>query len=219
MNASKIIINTFFKTLIVFIAVLIISVLLFGLIAPMQFSDFTWRLGMNGISCHYAKTAYDKSGDINDLAVVIDRSISADNADYIAVYCEKMIENEHYEDFCDFQNEKTAGFSENFDYDSYVKKYYVYSLVRTGEEEKAVDALLEYAVYRDLVYCNVLSGLVLAQFKLNDGQFADVNGHMTTLFFELEGTKYANSLCADMNTLCTLAGKTTEASVWANRFS
>ena len=140
-SPSLIIVLTAIKTLVAIVLILALALLATGIAAPAVTGDFFHALGMNGISVSYAKTAYGRSGDVNDLATVIDRAIGAGLHDVVTEFAPIMLAHRQYYAYCAHTdavtNSSLAGVTA-FSYDRYLRGNYALSLASTGDVTSAL---------------------------------------------------------------------------------
>ena len=104
---------------------------------PGTSSTLFMKLGAENLSSRYAKAAYDRSGEFDDLVKVYSRSVQADEYKIVEKYGKIFMENENFESFVEFQNEKQP----QYEYREWVKGNYLEALCQISGVEKAVKSL------------------------------------------------------------------------------
>jgi hypothetical protein len=67
------------------------------------------KVGNYTIATEYASTAYERSGDVDDLTRLVDDSILAHKDNYIIKYGEKLINNDKFDEVCEQKDAKISG--------------------------------------------------------------------------------------------------------------
>ena len=166
-SPSTIIFFTALKTLTVIVLVLALAVLAFGLIAPSALGGFFNSLGLNGLALSYARTAYGRSGDVNDLATLIDRAILTESHDTVVEFVPTLLNHRQYYAFCQHSDSVvntslTTGSA--FSYDHYVRGNYALSLSKLGRVDEALTVCRAYMRFDEstLTYHGIAGYYVLA---------------------------------------------------------
>ncbi len=103
------------KTLCFLLALTLVLASIFVLVFPSKSSSISSKLGFDKFASLCSKIAYEKTEDINDLAVLVENSIVSDSTKYIATYSEKLLADKNFSDFCDFKDGGlTSSSYENF---------------------------------------------------------------------------------------------------------
>lgn len=120
---------------------LLCSVLLFiigfgmsCLIAPKKVADFVVKINLNKFSAILTISEFNRTGDINDLALAVERSSLARLHKETSLYAKKLIENENYADFTAWKSDTT-----DYDYANFIESNYVYSSYKIGNTSELFD--------------------------------------------------------------------------------
>ncbi|MCQ2398918.1 MAG: hypothetical protein MJ072_00235 [Clostridia bacterium] len=127
---NKLIVKTVVATI---ISIVVVCGLVFGaltLFAPASIAELAWKSGWNSLAVSYSEMQYKKTGSLEDLDVLLNRSVG--NNGVTVKYSPEMIDNEG---FTEFAKDKKAG---TLDYKSYVIGNYLIALVLTGGEADEV---------------------------------------------------------------------------------
>lgn len=123
------------------------ALMLFGIVslsAPAAMMELTDSLGMNGASAYYSLAVYDRSGDISDLAVAVEKSYDVGHYSDAAEYGQKMLGDDAFAEYCAARDEDTEGSSYILgDYRQYAGGIVSSAQYYSGEKETALDTAFE----------------------------------------------------------------------------
>ena len=130
--------KTIVKTAVITLAVLLVlTTLLYSIVAifaPQKMSDFYSDMGENELALKYQERVYKKQPSVNNLILVINLSIAADEEDETIFYVEELIKRE---------NADQVNLADNY-YDFVIFNYCV-ALCDEDQTEKAISVALEYS--------------------------------------------------------------------------
>lgn len=129
----KLIIKTVSITVAILFAFLIIFYFALASFSPSILSNFYFRVNNANLTLKYSLKAYDKSGDIDDLAILCERSILFDNGDMLITYATILINQDDYLDFALDKGE---------DYNYYIVGSLVQALYQKGERSVATETAI-----------------------------------------------------------------------------
>jgi len=231
-STSNIILQTALKTVIVIALVAVVTVFVLGLVMPGTMGDFWGSVGLNNLSLSYAKSQYERTSDINDLAVLIDRAVFVQNDELVVEYASQMLSERNYAAYCAHVDglitpSDTGG--TRFSYDHYVRGNIVLSLARLSLVSDALTACRAYMRFDEatLTYHGVGSYYLLSEVAtLPDGidvfiaRASEVKGDIEALLTaEQDATRIAKltdarrALYSEINGLLTLWGM--DATDWS----
>ena len=133
---KKLIIKTCILTLIIILAV---GFLLFGVVSvtsPSIMASTTFKLNLKTACVNYSVKQYEKTGSINDLALLVERADWANDYSSTAKYAPLLLSDTSFYNFV--ENEKDGG------YEKYVACLYVESLYKTENIEKFIEVAFAY---------------------------------------------------------------------------
>ena len=137
---GKLIVKTAAVTFSLLVAV---ALMLFGIVslsAPAAMMELTDSLGMNGASAYYSVAVYDRSGDISDLAVAVEKSYDVGHYTDAAEYGQKMLGDDAFAEYCAARDEDTEGSSSILgDYRQYATGMVASAEYFCGEKDAALD--------------------------------------------------------------------------------
>ena len=127
------------KTSIIALSIIIaLTFLVFAIIAiasPLTIANASFRVGNKNLTVTYTEKHYLKTLEVDDLALLIERGIWANNDDIVIKYTPKLIYSEDFEEFAKTQSG---------DYTNYIANSYVTSLYNKGETAKAIGVAFQY---------------------------------------------------------------------------
>ncbi len=104
MSVDKIIVRSIFTTL---LAICVLFVFTFGAMSlafPSTMMEFTYKIGFEDSSIHFAERSYKDSKDIYYIAYATEVAIETDDNGKIISCGERFIEDEHFEKYCGEKN-------------------------------------------------------------------------------------------------------------------
>ena len=174
---KKLVVKT---AIITFISVILGLALIFtvlSFVSPKTMSNFTYSLGLEDISCSYAISAYEKSGEIEDLDTVIVKTLSTEDYDALKKYSKEMIDREEFLTFSKMDKET-------------VLTYYVLSLVMTDDDEAFTKTIEVYNdFYTSYDARNPVSTLLTFTTEYDADFIAFANGLISTPTLSLDINK------------------------------
>jgi len=140
----------------VIMLLIIIAFSCVAIFAPRAYADFVYAVGFKNSSLKSYEYNYNKTQDINDLYLLLSKSIILNNSDYIISAYETLEALEDYEDFIEYVEKRnfdkaSSKFAMIFvaNEDNYLKGEYVEALYKHNKERA-----FTYA-YNDLVNSDV----------------------------------------------------------------
>ena len=167
---KKLIIKT---TIIALSIIIVLSFLVFGLISitsPLTIANASFRLGNKNLAVKYTEKHYLKTNEFEDLALLVERGISAENNEVVIKYAPTLIYSEEFESYSK---------SQSGDYTNYIASGYVISLYGEGEISKCISVAFQY-VDANFTIPNPVTTLVYTASGKNDVET------LTKLLTELE---------------------------------
>ena len=140
----KLVYKTALITFAGFLVVTGIVSLIVGVCSPISFARLFEDLGINNAGMYFYVKHYEKNKDINNLHLVVSKSINFESYDNIIKYYELLEDEAEYDNFIAFID--AANYSAGSSIaakvalsheDDFLKCRYVYALAKTGEFEKA----------------------------------------------------------------------------------
>ena len=132
---KKLIIKTIVIALSIIIAIIFMAVALISAVYPLTIANASFKLGNKDLAVKYTEKHYLKNGDYDDLALLVERAIFAENDNVVIKYAPKFISAE---DFYSYSQSKSG------DYVNYIANGYVVSLYNEGEIDKAINVAFQY---------------------------------------------------------------------------
>lgn len=136
----------------VIMLLIIIAFSCVAIFAPRAYADFVYAVGFKNSSLKSYEYNYNKTQDINDLYLLLSKSIVLDNKDYIILAYETLESLEEYDDFIEYVEQRNldeaiSKFAMIFvaNEDNYLKGEYVEALYNKNRQRA-----FDYA-YGDLV--------------------------------------------------------------------
>ena len=123
------------------------ALIIFGVISlasPSAMMSFTDSMGMVGASAYYSVAAYDRSGDISDLATAVEKSYDAGHYEDAAEYGVKFLDDSDFSEYCAGRDADTQGNAAiRSSYAQYAAGIVSSAQYYTGAEEFALNTALE----------------------------------------------------------------------------
>ncbi len=154
--------NLVIKTvLIAFSLIIAISFIIIGLISvfsPITIANASFRLGNYELSLKYTQKQYEKSKSYEDLALLVERGIIANDYEIVSNYSHVLLNDERFESFSS---------TKDGDYVNYIANGYVLSLYNVGSVDKSITTALQY-VDSNFSIPNPITTLVYTASKKGD---------------------------------------------------
>jgi hypothetical protein len=139
---KKLIIKTIAISLAIVIAVFTALYLIIASASPSTLSNIYFRLNSKNLTLKYSELSYEKSSDISDLSILVERSIKFEDNALVEEYGFKLINDEEYSNFL---QTKDSG------YNYYIVGSLSKSLYLNGKADSAISVAFE----NTLVYSNL----------------------------------------------------------------
>jgi len=148
-SVSKIVLKTALVFTVIFLLIVLLAFNIAALFFPGFVSNLSSDLGMPKISADFAVGNYEKTKDINDLGLAVERCITADKYDKIIKYANILINIKNskgeskFIEFCNFKDEQLNEYyienniNNKSNYFLYIYASFIYSLNKTGQTAKA----------------------------------------------------------------------------------
>ena len=137
---GKLIAKTAGITLAAIVALALVLLGMFSWFAPGIMVTITENLGLEGACASYSISVYERSGDIDDLAVAVERCYTVGDYENAASYGSKLLSDDGFEDYCARRdNEITSDYIG--DTDQYLIGIVAESLYRLGDADSKSKAL------------------------------------------------------------------------------
>ena len=130
------------RTLIVLMIITLFLFCLVSLINPKFISEKAADVGLDKMSLSFQIAEYNRTENINDLGIVMNKAISLDDNDVINKYGLTMINNVDYEEYSTFVDKNVIS---SIEYMDYIESFLLLSLYESGEIEQ-VEAILSSAI-------------------------------------------------------------------------
>ncbi|MBO5925968.1 MAG: hypothetical protein J6Q38_00195 [Clostridia bacterium] len=130
---KKLIIKTSVITIILIVVFGFIFVALSGVLYPKAVADMAFRLNNKSICVKYSEKQYLKSGEIEDLKLLTERAIWAENNQLTIKYASILLNSD---DFSKLENSN--------DLETYIASGYAEALYLTGNKSKSIEVALSY---------------------------------------------------------------------------
>ncbi len=185
MGVDKVILRAFLSTLAAIAALLLFMALALSVAFPSTMMSFTYRLGMEDTSIHFAKRAYKQSDDIYYIAYATEVAIEEEKKGKILSCGEKFIKDEG---FAAYVQEKGGAYEQ-----------LIYGQVSVAKYQKQdVDGAIELActgLNGGFPENNALVALLVSALEGKDGAtVAKIKDKLSTLTAEGEEKAYLDSV-------------------------
>jgi len=127
---DKLILKTILITWLAILLACIVTFTCLSLFFPMTLSNMFFNMGANNLSVTFAERAYEKDKNINNLSILIDRSIFSDDYTVLDKYGAIFVGHNDFAEFCEKQD---AGKPQGAEF-SY--RGYIYGSVSIAKYEK-----------------------------------------------------------------------------------
>ncbi len=209
---NKVVLKTAGLTVAALLIVTVLVISAFALFCPSLSGDFCYRIGLDGLSVRFARVAYDKSGEIDDVAVLIERAASVNDDETIVEYAPELLKHKNWSEYEEFMTEKLQ-----YQYGNFINGKYAVALYRKGDKAEALNvaksATEEYGVN------NPMQHLVSAVAAAKDSTFAaDVLVVLEEMFQSAKTTATAKAVAVDGVQMATISGNQTAIGIWKARY-
>lgn len=139
MEIKSVIQKTAIATLVIMLSLALLAFNLACVLMPRSASDFFEWLGWGRLSVSLSREGYNRDGDINSLALLVERAIKYGDYDSVMEYAPQLQSSKHYGDFCEFKDDE--GVTDFSDYASYIEGNYLIALYNKGESESCLELI------------------------------------------------------------------------------
>lgn len=165
------------------------ALILFGVVSlasPAAMMSFTDSLDMNGVSAYYSVAVYDRTGEISDLAVAVEKSYYAGHYADAAAYGEKLLDDSSFSEYCAERDEDTQGNAAiRSSYAQYAGGIVSSAQYYNGEKDKSLNTAFD-ALGQTFPETNAVSLLASAAIDKGDVEFCK------SILARLEGLSVEN---------------------------
>ncbi|MFI3129261.1 MAG: hypothetical protein R3Y18_04260 [Bacillota bacterium] len=167
--------NLIIKTLVVLMILSLFAVSVFMVFFPGKTADICDSLGMTKLSIQFEKVSYDKTGDINTLASILNYEIYSGDNEEICEYGMEMLNHKYYAEYVNFLG---ANSLTSMSYNVYCETYVLQALYLENMQEEAI-AVLSNSISSG--YETYGAGIVLCGDVINAGD-ADFASEMLEIY-------------------------------------
>lgn len=160
--------NLIIKTIVVLLIITLFITSVFMVFLPGKVSVVASDLGMEKLSIAFEKANYEKSGDINSLATILNYEIYNENFEEIAEYGMEMLNHQYYEAYVVFLGSSSLT---SMGYDAFIETYILEALYEMEMQDTAIAVLSNRLSkgYEDFGVGIILCGVVS---DAGDSEFA-----------------------------------------------
>lgn len=151
---NKLVIKTILITLACAVGALAVVFGALCIFAPVTVAGFFDDVGNYSASVFFYEKQYDKTGDIDDLDVLVLKAYGNSDTVRAEEYLEEMIEHEDFEEFCSGAN------GANMSDKEYYYGYYALSIAKNGKIDKAISVSKDFVSENGYTKFNPLRTLV-----------------------------------------------------------
>ena len=169
MRLDKVILKAAFSTLGAILVLLIVMFCARSFIFPQTMVEFTYTMGMDGASIHFATRSYDATGDIYYIAYAFETAIGAEDYANVDVCGEKLIaDSDEFASYCVSRTEK---FPEGVTgtYADYVYRQVCTAKYRCGNSQAALNRALQLCGENKFERNNAMVAVIFAAIAQKDG--------------------------------------------------
>jgi len=141
MRGDKLILKAVLSTLAAIVALIVLLFSALAIFFPSTMMQFTYKLGMEDASIHFAERAYNRSNEIYFAAFATEVAIGAGDFEEIDSCGEKFIKNKKFAAYCQECDEKFHA-SEGA-YSRYIYGQVCVAKYKKGKQEKALARAME----------------------------------------------------------------------------
>jgi len=160
------------KTLAVILSIIIIIISALTMFAPMVLADFNKKVGNNTLAASFTIIEYNRNKDINDLADIVELSISRLKTTRILKYSELLIDHSKFDDFCEYKDNNNDNSYISASYKQYIYGWNVTALYKKGNKELAFERA-KGITPDDYSQNNAMEYLIFAVVNANDSILAN----------------------------------------------
>lgn len=136
------VLKTVYSTLIFCVIAIIFLFNLFTLFLPQKCAAFFDMLNIKQLTISLTRESFYRSGDINDVSLLIERSVKYKDYDYIIKFVPKIKSYEKYEEFAIFKDSQEVSPFSN--YKSYIDGNYLIALYNKKEYAQCLELCKEH---------------------------------------------------------------------------
>lgn len=179
MRLDKVIVKAALSTLGAVLALLVILLAALSLIFPQTMMEFTYSVGMEGASIHFAKCSYDRSGDVYYIAYAFETAVGAGDYANVDACGERLIADE--DEFVSYCDARTQILPEGATgtYQEYVYRQVCTAKYRCGNAQGAIERALQLCGEKRFARNNALVAVIVAAMGQKDGQ--TINGAIAAM--------------------------------------
>ncbi len=107
---------------------------LLGLMYPSSIASLAFRVNNKSVCLKYSEKQYEKTNDIEDLALLIERAIWAKDYERTIKYSSQLLNSKDFEEYA----------SDKSGYQAYIACSYVEALYLSDEKEKSIEIAFSY---------------------------------------------------------------------------
>ncbi len=130
--------NLIIKTLVVLVILSLFVASVFMVFFPAKTADICDSLGMTKLSIAFEKVSYEKTGDINTLASILNYEIYSGDSEEICEYGMEMLNHKYYAQYVNFLGSNSLT---SMSYNVYCETYILQALYQEGMAEEAIAVL------------------------------------------------------------------------------
>lgn len=171
------------QTIVVVLAIVVVTAILFVNLAPKQMYILTRDLGFTSLSKNYAVKYYEKSDDIEYLAYSIEVSVKSNEHAFVTKYADELVNHKDFESYCQKRDKEVSG-NNISPYKQYILGMIAVSEFSVGEKQKALDRV--FSVNTDsFVENNAVVVLVVNVLNAKDKSFAtEIRDNLVQMSFD-----------------------------------
>lgn len=218
MKLQKFILKTAFSTLIICLTVLVFIFNIFVIISPKVSADLMENLNIKQISLPLSISAYKRSKNINDIAVLIERAVKYEDYQIIITYIPELKNLDDYDAFAEYKD--SQGVSIVSDYKSYIDGNYLIALFNSKKFDECLTQCGNFLA-KDYTADNPARFLVRLLY-VSSQTYTDFNTLLINKYQQGKENnmdiKLLKNLCVDIYSLYLGAGDTVNAVIWQNEY-
>ncbi len=130
--------NLIIKTLVVLVILSLFVVSVFMVFFPAKTADICENMGMTKLSMAFEKVSYEKTGDINTPASILNYEIYSGDSEEICEYGMEMLNHKYYAQYVNFLG---ANSLTSISYNIYCETYILQALYQEGMTDEAIAVL------------------------------------------------------------------------------
>ncbi|MEG1519515.1 MAG: hypothetical protein RR458_00885 [Clostridia bacterium] len=169
------------KTLVFLLVLTILLTTIFLVALPRTSSNILTKLGVDGLASNYAKVAYERTKDFNDLALTFNKSVLAENYKQVKKYGQILVADANFDDYVKFQNTN----QKNYDYKKWALGNIAVANLHIDGISSAIENLnlsssTQYVAGHQMSY--LTDEVVSKKMKLDKDEIALVNDKFNMIF-------------------------------------